>query len=224
MARSGPRRASAGSRAADDTKARMVQAALESLHEEGVLGASARAIARRGGFNQALIFYHFGSVDELLLAAVDELGAQRCDRYERRLEQVSSLRELVAVAGELHAEDLVDGHMTAISQMLAAAATKPELREPMRQRFQPWIDIIERTLQRAVAGTPYAQLVPVHDLALGIAGEFIGLELLLNLEDEVTPREHGVFQTFEMLATLLETLLAAVPGATAPAPGGAGAE
>ena len=86
-------------RAADETRARIVEAALESLHEEGILGASARAIARRGGFNQALIFYHFGSVDELLLAAVDELSARRSEKYEDRLEQVSSLAGLVAEAG-----------------------------------------------------------------------------------------------------------------------------
>ena len=219
MARSGRRSGTTSARATtEETKARMVQAALESLHEEGVLGASARAIARRGGFNQALIFYHFGSVDQLLLAAIDELGACRTERYERRLAEVSSLRELVAVAGELHAQDLEDGHMTALSQMLAAAATNPELRQPMRDRFAPWITIIERTLERAVGGTPYAQLVPVHDLALAIAGEFLGLELLLNLEDDARPREHSVFRTFELLATLLEALVA-----TAPAPG-AGAQ
>src|SRR5687768_14537425 len=106
MARSGRRSGSSGTGAAADTRARIVEAALASLHEEGILGASARSIARRGGFNQALIFYHFGGVNELLLAAVDELSARRCERYEARLASVSSLRELVVVAGELHAEDL----------------------------------------------------------------------------------------------------------------------
>ena len=113
----------------------MIEASLVSLHEDGILGASARSIARRGGFNQALIFYHFTSVHELLLAAVEELSGRRSERYERRLSEVSTLRELVAVAGELHAEDLDDGHITVLSQMLAAAATIPELRDPMRERF-----------------------------------------------------------------------------------------
>ena len=47
----------------------IVKAALETLREEGFAGASSRAIARRGGFNQALIFYHFGSLANLLLEA-----------------------------------------------------------------------------------------------------------------------------------------------------------
>ncbi len=208
-----PRRSTtAGTRTAEVTRAKMVEAALAALHEDGILGASARSIARRGGFNQALIFYHFTSVHELLLAAVDELSSRRCERYERRLSQVTSLRELVAVAGELHAEDLEDGHITVLSQMLAAAATNPELRRPMRDRFEPWIDIVERALVRVLEPTPYAGLLPVHDLALAVTGEFIGIELLLNLSDDA-PDAAGprVFKTFELLATVLESLPGMVP-------------
>ena len=193
----------------------MVDAALSSLHEKGILGASARAIARRGGFNQALIFYHFGGVDELLLAAVDELSARRCERYERRLESVSSLRELVAVASELHAEDLEQGHITVLSQMLAAAATNPELRGPMLELFEPWIALVERAIARALGTTPYAELVPARDLALAITSEFIGLELLLNLEEGADKRGPRVFRTFELLATVLENMIAMLP---APSP------
>lgn len=194
-------------RAGDETRARIVEAALQSLHEEGILGASARAIARRGGFNQALIFYHFGSVNGLLLAAVDELSARRSTRYEERLESVSTLAELVGVAGELHAEDMRDGHMTVLSQMLAAGATDPDLRGPLRERFEPWIAIVERTVVRALGDTPYAELVPARDLAFGITALFVGLELLLNLEDEGSGQEQDVFRTFGVLGTVLQALI-----------------
>ena len=219
MARSGRRSAAAPSRPAEETRARIVEAALASLHEEGILGASARAIARRGDFNQALIFYHFGGVNQLLLAAVDELSARRCQRYEHRLEGVSSLRELVAVAGELHAEDLEDGHITVLSQMLAAAATNPELRRPMFERFEPWIAIVERAIARAVENTAYADVVPVRDLALAITGEFIGLELLLNLTDDEHDQGARIFRTFELLAAMLEGMMG-TPSAPASAAAG----
>ena len=219
MARSGRRSGSSGTGAASDTRARIVEAALASLHEEGVLGASARSIARRGGFNQALIFYHFGGVNELLLAAVDALSARRCERYEARLAGVTSLRELVVVAGELHAEDLEHGHITVLSQMLAAAATNPDLRGPMAERFEPWVGIVERTIGRVVEGTAYAAVVPVRDLALAITGEFIGLELLLNLRDDGSDRAgEGVFRTFELLAAMLEGILSTLDDKAVPAP------
>jgi AcrR family transcriptional regulator len=209
MARSGPKPRPA--RAADATKAKIIDAALESLHEEGILGASARAIARRGGFNQALIFYHFGSVDELLLAAVDELSERRSDKYEERLEQVSSLAGLVAEAGRLHSEDMDDGHMTVLSQMLAAAATDPDLRAPLRERFEPWMQIVERTVVRALGDSAYGQLVPAKDLAFGITALYVGLELLLNLEDDNSEQEREMFGTFERLAAVLESILNVLP-------------
>lgn len=52
-----------------DTRERIVEAALRTLKPDGIVGTSARSIAGSGGFNQALIFYHFGSVREALLAA-----------------------------------------------------------------------------------------------------------------------------------------------------------
>ncbi|HZN14858.1 MAG TPA: TetR/AcrR family transcriptional regulator [Acidimicrobiales bacterium] len=198
-------------RPGDQTKARIVAAALESLHEEGILGASARAIAKRGDFNQGLIFYHFGSLTDLLLAAVDELSTQRADRYEQRLEEVSTLPELVRVAGELHREDMEQGHITVLSQMLAAAATDHTLRAPMRERFDPWIEIVERTIVRALGDTPYAQVVPAHDLAFAITSLFIGLELFLNLEDETERDDSGVFTTFELLGSMLQAMLTSLP-------------
>ena len=53
---------------AEQTRARILDAALQALRDEGIAGISARNIARHGGFNQALIFYHFRSVEGLLVA------------------------------------------------------------------------------------------------------------------------------------------------------------
>ena len=44
----------------------ILTATLETLRDEGFAGATSRAIARRAGCNQALIFYHFGSLESLL--------------------------------------------------------------------------------------------------------------------------------------------------------------
>src|SRR6266481_1905830 len=52
---------------ASATRDRLVEAALATLRTHGFPGTTARAIARAGKLNQALIFYHFGSLDRLLL-------------------------------------------------------------------------------------------------------------------------------------------------------------
>ena len=57
----------------EETRARIVEAALKCFSERGFLGASTREIARRAGENQGLITYHFQSKEELWRAAVDQI-------------------------------------------------------------------------------------------------------------------------------------------------------
>ena len=66
---------------AEATRARIVDAALQALRDEGIAGISARGIARHGGFNQALIFYHFGSVEGLLVAVAQSESERRSALY-----------------------------------------------------------------------------------------------------------------------------------------------
>ena len=63
--------------AGDRARAQIVDAALRTLLAEGYAGASTRAIATTGGFSAASIFYHFGSVDALLLAVMDQVSGER---------------------------------------------------------------------------------------------------------------------------------------------------
>src|ERR1700690_1504294 len=95
---------------ASETKERILDAAFEALRSEGFAGATSRAIARIGGFNQALIFYHFGSVDGLLLAALDASSAARLERYRTALDQAGSTSDLLRMAGEIYREDREGGH------------------------------------------------------------------------------------------------------------------
>lgn len=57
----------------EETRERIVEAALACFSELGFRGASTREIARRAGTNQGLITYHFRSKDELWRAAADRI-------------------------------------------------------------------------------------------------------------------------------------------------------
>ena len=69
-----------------------------ALKEEGFAGASAREIARRAGCNQGLVFYHFGSVTNLLLAALDEVSETRRVHYQAAVDRADGVGELVDAA------------------------------------------------------------------------------------------------------------------------------
>src|SRR5438309_8082421 len=95
--------------ASTSTRTRIVEAALETLREEGFAGTTARAIAARGAFNQALIFYHFGSVAALLLEAFRATSEEQVAKYNAAAAEVGSLSDLVEIARRLHEEDLESG-------------------------------------------------------------------------------------------------------------------
>src|SRR5436309_6870521 len=113
------RRASTG---ADTTRQALIDGAITALQEDGFVGASARSIAARAGCNQGLVFYHFGSVGNLLLAALDEVSRRRLDEYERAVDGVTSLGELVTVAAAIFREDLDKGYVTVLGEMIAGAS------------------------------------------------------------------------------------------------------
>jgi AcrR family transcriptional regulator len=195
-----------GARVSDGTKARIMDAALETLKREGIVGTSARAIAQTGGFAPGVLFYHFGSVGDVLLAAVEQLSRQRVDRYAKRLEGVETLAELVAVARALHREDVEEGHIRVLSQMLAATASDPDLGAELQRIFEPWIALVHQTLDRVVGGSPVRSLVPTDDGAYALTALFLGLELLTHLGGDFA-RDERLFDAFDRVAQVFGPLL-----------------
>src|SRR3954470_19911204 len=131
------------------TRDQILEAAFETLRAEGFAGATSRAIARRGGFNQALVFYYFGSLDGLLLAALDLTSERRLARYREALAAAEGLEEQLRVTGELYREDRESGHMTVVSQLVAGSLARPELAPQVLERMEPWLDFAEETIERA---------------------------------------------------------------------------
>src|SRR5256885_3396640 len=92
------------------TREALVDAAFATLREEGFAGTTARAIATRADVNQALVFYHFGGVDNLLLAALDRSAGDRLVRYTAAMTGATTTAERIAAAKRLYAEDVAGGH------------------------------------------------------------------------------------------------------------------
>ena len=195
-----------GTRAADSTRERLVRAALKTLTQEGFVGTTARAIARTGKLNQALIFYHFGSVDRLLLAALDATSQDRLNRYRAGLAQISRLSDLVEAMARLYKEDVVSGHITAVQEMVAAGSSVPALRKEVLARMEPWIGFAKEVITRLTAGTVVDKLVPVDDLAFSAVALYFGIETITNLGGD-RARAETLFATGRRFAPLADALL-----------------
>lgn len=191
-----------------DTKERIVAAALLTLREEGFAGTSARAIAGRAGVNQALVFYHFGTVQELLLAALDATSAERMARYREAFAEVRGLAATVRTAADLYAEDRACGHITVLCELVAGSATAKGLGPEISARLQPWVAFTEETIARATASSPLRRLVPARELAYPVVATYLGVELLAHLDGD-HGRADALFATAGRAARRLGRLVPA---------------
>lgn len=191
------------------TKDRIVEAALETLKVEGFAGTSARAIARRGAFNQALIFYHFGTLNDLLLAALDKTSADRMRRYREEMAGLPTVEAKIRRATELYREDLSSGHITVISELVAGSLSRPDMGPEVVARMEPWIDFTEEVLRGVVAGSIFEGILQPRTLAFAIVALYLGVDLLSHL-DQDNSRAEALFETVRGLAAMIEPLIAGV--------------
>jgi AcrR family transcriptional regulator len=160
-----------------DTRERLLSAAIATLRDKGIAGTSARSIATAAGVNQALVFYHFGTVEELIIAACQSATQARVSLYSDQFAGVTSLRELLTVGQSLHEAERAAGNTQVLAQVLAAAQQNSTLAEAARQALDLWIVEIEQTLQRILADSPIRAALDIPGLARAISAAFIGLEL-----------------------------------------------
>jgi AcrR family transcriptional regulator len=189
-----------------ETRTRIVDAAIETLRQDGFGRTSARSIARRGGFNQALIFYHFGTVNDLLLTAIDHLGGDRRRAYEEAFDGLRDLVEVVGEARRLYGEDVESGHATVVAELFAASSGDPALGEQMLARMAPWLDFTEALIRRFTQRTPLAQLVDARAAAGAAIALYIGMDMLVHLESDRS-RATAMFDACERLASTLAPIL-----------------
>jgi len=194
-----------GSARSAETRRQLVRAAVESLQTEGYAGASARSIAEKAGANQGLIFYHFGSVANLLLAALDAVSAERMVRYRAAAEDATSPTELVDVATSIFREDLDAGYVTVLVEMIAGASSTPGLGPEVSARIGPWFDFAQRAIERCLDGTPLDSILPSTDIAYGVVALYLGLEMLSHLTGD-RERSLALFPHAAQLAGLLAAL------------------
>jgi AcrR family transcriptional regulator len=188
------------------TREKLLAGALRALAEHGIAGVSARTVAAAAGVNQALVFYHFGSVDELLATACRHGAEQRVAHYRDRLAQVRTLSELLALAWELHAEESAAGHVAVLAQLLAGAQTQPRLVPATATGLGLWVEEIEQVLNRVLAGSPLAEFVDLAGLARAVAAGFVGLELYEGVDRDGAERALAALGQLAGLVTALDEL------------------
>ncbi len=187
------------------TRRQLVAAAIATLTSEGYGGASARSIARRAGLNQGLIFYHFGSVANLLLAALDAVSEERLHRYGAEVSGVTSPSQLVDAAEGIFRNDLDAGYITVLVEMIAGASSTPGLGPEVSARIQPWREFAQATIEESLGDSALGSVLPAKDVAHAVVALYLGLEMLSHLDGDAEPAL-ALFNHAKQIASLIEAL------------------
>lgn len=189
-----------------ETRVKLLEGALRTITEQGIAKTSARSIATAAGVNQALVFYHFGSVDELLAAACQYGAEQTVSRYRPDFEKVTSLTELLSLGRQIHEKEREAGNVTRLGQLLAGAQTHEALSQATAAGLDLWIAEIEKVLRRVLATTPFGEFTDPSGLSRAVAASFVGLELYEGVDPEGATSALEALEQLGLLVGALEEL------------------
>src|SRR4051812_16569179 len=97
------------------TKEKLIEGAISTLRTHGIADVSARTIAKSAGVNQALVFYHFTSVNDLLSHACTVNTEARVALYQPQLDAVDSIASLMEVGRAIHKEEKKAGNVIVLA-------------------------------------------------------------------------------------------------------------
>jgi AcrR family transcriptional regulator len=179
MARAGRKRSGESTRTAGprgETRAAIIEATVETLAELGFSGTSARAVADRAGVAPGGVFYHFGSMDQLLA----EVYTTCLDR------RIARLRAAVAVPVEGLSAAFTDAvrnefahiESRALLELVVGAINSPELAVRVRAGFDTSFAFTREVIEQVLADSPLAGALPLDLIAQVAASAFFGLAVL----------------------------------------------
>ena len=194
---------SKNSASGQQTRQNLLDGAIATLRDHGIAGVSARAIAAAADVNQALVFYHFGSVNRLLKEACLQATSQEVEVIRPAFAAADNLSDLLAAGRALQNRQRAMGHVAILAQLLAGSQGSPELAEATREALALWITELNVVLARLLLGTALDGLVDANAMARALAAGFVGIGLYEGVD------EHGAAEAFavlEQLATMAEVV------------------
>jgi AcrR family transcriptional regulator len=159
------------------TREKLLRATQDALVQEGIAHLSARTVATRAGVNQALVFYHFGTVSELVEAAARALSEESMAHYREQFDAVDSLSGLLALGEEVHAHERTAGNVAVMAQLMSGAQRDEVLARAARYAMDLWREEVEAVVRRVLEPSPLADVIEPAGLARALSAAFIGLEL-----------------------------------------------
>jgi AcrR family transcriptional regulator len=140
---------------ADDARSRNVEAFLDAaerlLVEVGHAGITTRRLAAQAGLNQGLVHYYFGSLDEVLLQALERFTERLIERQRAMYEAELPFIEKWRTAMEYLESDLGAGYPKIWLELQALGWNRPEIRERVARVNAEWRELLTEAFVKAAA-------------------------------------------------------------------------
>jgi AcrR family transcriptional regulator len=165
--KAGPGRPSTGARE------RILDGCLEVLKESGFAGLTIAKVAAASGESKALVSYHFGSKDGLLMSAGRELGVEITREVLDGLDGASTVEEIATgAAGALWALIERDERLPRVYfDLNAVSVVDSGIRDVLREIKAGWRDVVSRLLTEAEPPVPTERVGAVTTLLIsGLEG------------------------------------------------------
>jgi len=184
----------------DDTRQRIIDAAIKLFGEVGYSRATTRAIAERAGINEVTLFRHFGNKKNLVLACI-EAGNEAGFSATFRDQLTGDYAVDIGLMARLQLADTV-AHFEILRLLMCDAQSVPELRELMASGASGNQELLANYFREQIsAGVIRADLDPTM-LATAFDSLFSSYVVFANLMGSspalVTPSE----ETLDSLAGL----------------------
>ena len=120
-------------RKSEQTRLLILEAAVESLNESGIRGASLARVAEVAGVTRGCLQYYFMTTEDVLIALARHVARRQWESYEAQALQPPEGRDLIEFAIDLVASPSQDRYRVAQLEPLTAARTMPVLRPVLEE-------------------------------------------------------------------------------------------
>ena len=135
------------------SRARAVEAFLDAaerlLIEAGHAGITTRRLASEAGLNQGLVHYYFGSLDEVLIQALERFTVRLIERQRAMYGADLPFSEKWRQAMEYLEQDLAAGYPKIWLELQALGWNRPEIRERVAQVNAEWREVLTDAFRKA---------------------------------------------------------------------------
>jgi len=188
----------------ESTRMAILQSTRRRLCDGGYAQLNVRDIARDAGVNHALIGYHFGGKQQLVLAVLDDANKQLLDRQTRMYSNTASASQKWQQACDFYEDDLQSGFVRLLMELMGASFTDEALRSEFLPRLLAWHHLVEAAVTDFIQNAGLNLPVSARAISAWIRWFWTGMEASMTLgitEDQGHQRE-----ALEAVAILLRTV------------------